>query len=119
MPLGLVHGADGVGALNEQRVQLRFERRDLAVLELRHAAEVGGAPRLLEIGTRSLELFLDVHFALHGGLFGLPDLFEIGERRAVYVGVKPSAGVRWGDSFFAWDHGAIAWRGTAAAGVRF
>jgi hypothetical protein len=62
----------------------------------------------------------------HIGMFGLDafalatfDLFSIGDRRAVYIGVKPSVGVRWGESFFAWDHGTVAWRGAAMVGMRF
>ena len=62
----------------------------------------------------------------HVGMYGIDafaqasvDLFDIGERRAVYLAVKPSIGVRWGESIFSWDHGAITWRGAAIAGVRF
>lgn len=60
------------------------------------------------------------------GMFGLDafalatvDLIDFGDRRAIYLGVKPSVGVRWGETFFAWGHGTLAWRGAAMAGVRF
>lgn len=58
-------------------------------------------------------------YALDAFLLGTVDLLEIGDHRAVYVGVKPSIGTRWGESFFAWDHGTVAWRGVATAGLRF
>ncbi len=58
--------------------QPSLELGDLAVLQLGHAAKIGRASRLLDLGARSLELFLDVHFALHGCLLGLPHLFEVG-----------------------------------------
>ncbi len=58
-------------------------------------------------------------YALDAFLLGTVDLLEIGDHRAVYLGVKPSIGTRWGESFFAWDHGTVAWRGVATAGLRF
>ena len=58
-------------------------------------------------------------YALDAFAMASVDLFDIGERRAVYLGLKPSIGVRWGESIFAWDHGVITWRGAAIAGVRF
>lgn len=47
------------------------------------------------------------------------DVVDIGERRAIYLGVKPSVGARWGESVFALDHIAVAWRAGALAGARF
>ena len=63
----------------ERLLEPPLELGNLAVLELRHAAEIGRAARLLELGLRALELLLDVRLALHGGLLGLPDLLEVRE----------------------------------------
>jgi len=58
-------------------------------------------------------------YALDAFALATVDLFTLGERRAVYLGVKPSIGVRWGESFFAFDHGAVAYRATGLVGLRF
>lgn len=47
------------------------------------------------------------------------DAVSLGDRRAVFVALKPSVGMQWGDDVFAFGHAALAWRGTAMAGVRF
>ena len=51
--------------------------RDAAVLQLRHAPEIAGAPRGLELDAHALEFLADVRRALQRGLLGLPDLLEI------------------------------------------
>ncbi len=63
----------------ERLLEPALELRNLAVLELGHAAEIGRAPRLLELRFRALELLLDVRLALHGRLLRLPDLLEVRE----------------------------------------
>ena len=50
----------------------------LAVLQLRHACQVAGAARLLELQARALEFLADLRRALERGLLGLPDLLEVG-----------------------------------------
>ncbi len=47
------------------------------------------------------------------------DLIRIGEKRAVYIGVKPSVGVRWGESAFALGRAEPTLRAAAMAGLRF
>jgi hypothetical protein len=47
------------------------------------------------------------------------DVIDLGEHRALYLGVRPSIGLRWGESFFAWGHETLTWRGAAVTGIRF
>ena len=63
----------------ERLLEPSLELGNLAVLELGHAAEIGRAPRLLELRFRALELLFDLRLALHGGLLRLPDLLEVRE----------------------------------------
>jgi hypothetical protein len=58
-------------------------------------------------------------YALDAFLLATFDVIDLGDARAVYVGVRPSVGPRWGESFFAWGHGTTTWRGAAFAGLRF
>ena len=57
--------------------ELLFELGQPAVLNLRHATEIAGASRRLELQPCPFQGFLDVLGALHCRLFGLPDLFQI------------------------------------------
>src|SRR5690606_15474693 len=54
-----------------------LELRNAPVAQLRHAGQVAGAVRRLELHLRALELFLDVGRTLERGLLRLPDLLEI------------------------------------------
>ncbi len=58
-------------------------------------------------------------YALDGFALATADLVELGDHRALYLGVRPSVGVRWGESFFAFSHDALAWRGAVLTGIRF
>ena len=59
-------------------LELRFELRQPAVLDLRHLLPVALALRLVHLLAQLLDLFLDVLRALHRGLLGLPFLLEVG-----------------------------------------
>ena len=63
-------GAGGAQAL--------LELGDLAVLQLRHAPEIAGAARGLELEARPIELLADLRRALQRRLLGLPHLLEVG-----------------------------------------
>jgi len=58
-------------------------------------------------------------WALDAFALATVDVLDLGNRRALYLGVKPSLGLRWGEAFFAWGHGTDTWRGAALAGARF
>ena len=58
-------------------------------------------------------------YALDGFALATIDLVDLGGHRAIYLGVRPSIGVRWGESFFSFSHDALTWRGTALTGIRF
>lgn len=58
-------------------------------------------------------------YALDGFALATVDLVDLGGRRALYLGVRPSIGIRWGESFFSFSHDALAWRGAALTGIRF
>lgn len=58
-------------------------------------------------------------YALDGFALATIDLVDLGGERALYLGVRPSVGIRWGESFFAFSHDALAWRGAALTGIRF
>ena len=63
----------GVGLL-----ELRLERRQLAVLQLGHLLPVALAARLFHLELDLVDLFLDMLRPLQLGLFGLPDFIEVG-----------------------------------------
>jgi hypothetical protein len=63
---------------------------------------------------RSIEMFALDAFAVASF-----DVVDLDDRRAVFLSAKPSAGVRWGETFFAFGHGTLAFRGAISAGVRF
>jgi hypothetical protein len=59
--------------------QLLDQLGDASVLQLGGPGQVTGPVRRIEFHTRTLQLFLDVAGALHRGLFGFPDLFQVGK----------------------------------------
>ena len=61
-----------------RRAQPLFELRDPSVLQLRHAREIGGTPRGLELLPGTLERFLDVRGALQLRLLCAPHLDQVG-----------------------------------------
>ena len=72
------------------------------------------APRLLELGARALELLLDLRFALHDGLLGLPDLLEVGVLgfELARSALSRSASRRFdasSDSFFSASRSILSW----------
>ena len=58
--------------------ELLLQRRNDAVLELRHAVQVARAPRGLEIEARAFEIRLHLMSTGQGGFFSLPDFFQVG-----------------------------------------
>ncbi len=57
---------------------LLLEFRNHAVLQLRHTREVALAARLLQVDAGTIQLILELGGTLDTGLFGFPDLIEIG-----------------------------------------
>ncbi|CAM2150949.1 hypothetical protein PT2222_250042 [Paraburkholderia tropica] len=58
-------------------LELRFQLRQLAVLQFRDLLELAFALELRDLGTHLVDVFLDLRAALHRGLLGGPDLFEV------------------------------------------
>lgn len=58
-------------------------------------------------------------FALDAFVIASFDVVDLESRRAIYVAIEPSAGLRWGEDFFAWGHTTRALKGAALAGLRF
>src|SRR6185437_10025297 len=55
-----------------------LELRNAPVLQLRHAAEVAGATRGIELQAHAVELLADLRRALERRLLRLPDFLEVG-----------------------------------------
>ena len=133
-----MHAGIGIGAEHGRLyapmtldVALGQTRSELSAGEVKLGAGIQGV-----VGPVRLGVGLDVGYAWigrapsssgsHIGMYAIDahavatvDVVDIGDGRAIYVGVKPSLGLRWGESLFAFDHGAIAWRGAAMVGARF
>ncbi|CAN5920568.1 hypothetical protein BH11MYX4_BH11MYX4_13420 [soil metagenome] len=58
-------------------------------------------------------------YALDAFALATLDVIDLGDHRALYLGVRPSVGLRWGEGLFAWSHDAVTWRGAALTGIRF
>lgn len=69
--------------------------------------------------TRTTEHAIIGAYAVDAYGLATVDLFSPSEHGAIYIGLKPSMGLRWGESFFAFGHGTPTFRGAAVAGIRF
>ena len=66
-------------------LQLRFQLRQLAVLDLGDLVELALALQFDHLAAQLVDFFLDVGAALHLGLLGFPDFFQVGVFAAEFV----------------------------------
>jgi len=69
--------------------------------------------------TRTTEHSFIGAYAVDAFALATVDLFAPSEHGALYIGLKPSVGLRWGESLFAFGHGTVTFRGAVVAGIRF
>jgi hypothetical protein len=90
-----------------------LELGDLAVGKLGHAREVLCAACGFQVQACALELLFDVSGALHGGLLGLPDFFEVGVFLFESLDLLVERGAtllrRIVDSFFSASRSIFSW----------
>src|SRR5450631_2198612 len=73
------HQADVFGLRGERTGELFLKLRDAAILQLRHAPQIPGTARAVELDAHAIKLSANVRRALQRGLLRFPLLIEVGE----------------------------------------